>query len=67
MPKGLNDILGTSGSEKIITASNASEEAKDAVNLTPHHLAEIFDRGPAQALPPVQELFEQVAQLVIGR
>lgn len=36
---------------------------EDKVVVSPERLAEIFDRGPAYALPPVSELFEEVAGL----
>ena len=39
----------------------------DAVVVSADRLAELFDIGPAYALPPVTELFEQVASLYSGR
>lgn len=35
--------------------------------VKPHQLAEIFDQGPAFALPPVEDLFRAVAGLYLGR
>ena len=40
---------------------------EDTVVVNPEKLAEVFDVGPAYALPPVTELFEQVALLYNGR
>ena len=40
---------------------------KDTVVVSRERLAEVFDVGPAYALPPVADLFEQVASLYSGR
>ena len=42
-------------------------QKEDAVVVSSDRLAEVFDVGPAYALPPVTELFEQVAALCSGR
>ena len=42
-------------------------DGKDEPFVSKERLAEIFDQGPAYALPPVEDLFEQVAKLFIGR
>ncbi len=39
----------------------------DAVVVSQDKLAEVFDVGPAYAMPPVTDLFEQVASLYNGR
>lgn len=44
-----------------------SGEEDDAVVVSPDKLAEIFDTGSAFTLPPVSELFEQVAELFLQR
>ena len=38
-----------------------------AAVVSPDRLAEVFDVGPAYALPPMTELFEQVARLYFGK
>ena len=42
-------------------------DGKDERFVSKEQLAEIFDQGPAYTLPPVEDLFEQVAKLFIGR
>lgn len=42
-------------------------EDDDAVVVSQDRLAEVFDVGPAHTLPPVTQLFEQVAALYIGK
>lgn len=39
----------------------------DAVVVSQDRLAEVFDVGPTHALPPVTQLFEQVASLYLGK
>ncbi|KAG8533884.1 uncharacterized protein KY384_001625 [Bacidia gigantensis] len=67
--KGLSDILGKGNAKRPLISmdENSETDGKNAVNVTPQQLAAIFDQGPAYALPPVQQLFEQVADLIIGR
>ena len=42
-------------------------EKDDAAVVSQDRLAEVFDVGPAYALPPMTELFEQVATLYSGK
>ena len=44
-----------------------SNEQDEAVVVSQDRLAEVFDVGPTYALPPVTQLFEQVATLYIGK
>ena len=75
---GLKAIFGSSGQEKgskLDLLSNGSStiaplpqaDDNDPMAVSQERLAEIFDQGPAYALPPLSELFEQVAGLVGGR
>ena len=57
--------LMTSNIENVTREPRVQED--DAVVVSSDRLAEIFDVGPAYALPPVTELFEQVASLYSGR
>ena len=45
----------------------ADMENDEAAVVSLDRLAEVFDVGPAYALPPVTELFEQVAALYFGK
>jgi len=62
----LND---TSGDDEPVTPKLSSSNVTlalpegDAVVVSRDRLAEVFDIGPAHALPPITELFEQVAGL----
>ena len=51
--------------KNITLESHVQDE--DTVVVSQDQLAEVFDVGPAYALPPVLELFEQVASLYSGR
>ena len=57
--------LLTSNSDTVTQEPRIQKD--DAVVVSQDRLAEIFDVGPAYALPPVTELFEQVASLYSGR
>ena len=75
---GLNGIFGSQAQEGNEKPGRIAEQAssvirqspvdiKDEVFVSEAQLAEVFDRGPSYALPPVSELFEQVALLFNGR
>ena len=76
---GLNGIFGSAAQEKrneklgqIVEKSDSiirqsSADLKDEAVVSRDQLAKIFDRGPSYALPPVSELFEQVAMLFNGQ
>jgi len=49
------------------SAREVSGEDNDTVVVSRDRLAEVFDAAPAYALPPMAELFEQVAGLYSGR
>ena len=69
--KALEDGVGkharllTSKLDNLTREPRVREE--DAVVVSSDRLAEVFDVGPAYSLPPVTELFEQVASLYSGR
>ncbi len=62
-------LLDTSDDDEPVTPKLSSSNVtlalpeEDAVVVSQDRLAELFDIGPAYALPPVTELFEQVASL----
>ena len=62
---GKHTGLLTSIIENVSREPHVQED--DAVIVSSDRLAEVFDVGPAYALPPVTELFEQVASLYSGR
>ncbi|KAL9124292.1 MAG: hypothetical protein Q9217_006366 [Psora testacea] len=76
--RGLNGIFGNGAQErdgkvgllidktKPITREPGDDE-DDPVFVSQDKLAAIFDQAPAYALPPITELFEQVAGLFVGR
>ena len=53
------------GHSSIVHKTRIPED--DTVVVSQDRLAEVFDVGPAYALPPVTNLFEQVASLYSGR
>ena len=59
-------LLDPPSPTKTFNAPRAVNHA-DAVHVTQDQLAAVFDVGPAFKLPPVEELFKQVAGLYIGR
>ena len=75
--RGLNNIFGNGSQEKgklALLAENTKTLARDAETdgnntmvVSRDKLVEVFDQGPAYAMPPVAELFEQVAVLFNGR
>ncbi len=72
--KGLEDTEdGAKKQAGVLTSNfdNVTQEPRiqrdDSVVVSQDRLAEVFDVGPAYALPPVTELFEQVASLYSGR
>ena len=76
--RGLNGIFGNADQRRRGKLGLSTQETKnitrepnadgeDAVVINSDKLAQIFDQAPAYALPPVSELFEQVAGLCVGR
>lgn len=69
--KGIENRLGihpgllTSKLDSVTRDSLGHED--DVVVVSQDKLAEVFDVGPAYAMPPVTQLFEQVASLYSGR
>ena len=81
--KGIDSIFGTSqtsdasskkskgllefSKDTISTEDRLREKDYDAAVVSADKLAEIFDTGSAMSMPPVTELFQQVARLYDGR
>ena len=80
--RGLRDIYGNGTTVETIQNSTSDDEGpmvsklsnvtlqlpeEDAVVVSQDRLAKVFDVGPAYALPPMTELFEQVASLFTKR
>lgn len=77
LSRGLEDIYGNAKKpnnddveseltfERFVTVTHRGSRLPedDAVVVTRDRLAEVFDVGPTHAMPPVTELFEQVASL----
>lgn len=71
-PKNNHGIRAEEARRQIAASLPASNvEARmdddDANVVPPEKLAEVFDVGPAYAMPPVTELFERVARLFAGK
>jgi NET1-associated nuclear protein 1 (U3 small nucleolar RNA-associated protein 17) len=64
---GAGKLAGLLTSNRDSTTRELHVQRDDAVVVSADRLAELFDVGPAYALPPVTELFEQVASLYSGR
>ncbi|MCJ1273115.1 hypothetical protein MMC21_000904 [Puttea exsequens] len=80
--RGLSDIFGNGEKRAFEEAGTYSEllnsdkghlmrepnaQADEKVYVSANRLAEVFDVGSSHAMPPVMELFEQVASLYNGR
>ena len=73
--RGLTDVFGNGTQKDIsllgsefdsVTREPGLRDDVDEVVVSQDQLAKIFDVGPSYALPPVMDLFEQVAKLYCG-
>ena len=80
---GLKDLFGSDGNARALSdlareqaglfepkldvANEARYPRDDTAVVSQERLAEVFDVGPAYALPPITDLFEQVASLCNGQ
>jgi NET1-associated nuclear protein 1 (U3 small nucleolar RNA-associated protein 17) len=72
MEEALDTTAGAEEVEEDIKKDEYDSDDNDNIvehkpTVKPHQLAEIFDSGPAFALPPVEDLFKAVASLYLGR
>lgn len=64
---GISKDAGLTIAESGSITHEPSIENDEVVVVSQDRLAEVFDVGPTYALPPVTQLFEQVASLYIGK
>ena len=67
LQNGANGETGLLGLSPKVSVVEPRVRDSDPVIVSQDRLAEVFDVGPAYALPPVTDLFEQVASLYSGQ
>jgi len=71
IPLRLTDGDDDAASDEEMQDRDADEEVEDydihPAVIAPQRLAEIFNAGPAFAMPPIEDIFYQVAELLISK